>query len=155
MSEADPAAPAAGDAEPDRLPVSGAPPGPAPDPAAPDPAAPDPAAVDPLDPEDAKLITLARGARARAGAPEGAAVRDEDGRTYAAATVALPSLTLTALQATVAAAVASGAQALEAAVVVGRATEIDPASRAAAADLGTPLLMLAGPDGIVARRLAP
>ena len=155
MSEADPAAPAAGDAEPDRLPVSGAPPGPAPDPAAPDPAAADPAAVDPLDPEDAKLITLARGARARAGAPEGAAVRDEDGRTYAAATVALPSLTLTALQATVAAAVASGAQALEAAVVVGRATEIDPASRAAAADLGTPLLMLAGPDGIVARRLAP
>jgi len=150
MSEADPAAPAAGDAEPDRLPVSGAPPGPAPD-----PAAVDPAAVDPLDPEDAKLITLARGARARAGAPEGAAVRDEDGRTYAAATVALPSLTLTALQATVAAAVASGAQALEAAVVVGRATEIDPASRAAAADLGTPLLMLAGPDGIVARRLAP
>ena len=150
MSEADPAAPAAGDAEPDRLPVSGVPPGPVPD-----PAAVDPAAVDPLDPEDAKLITLARGARARAGAPEGAAVRDEDGRTYAAATVALPSLTLTALQATVAAAVASGAQALEAAVVVGRATEIDPASRAAAADLGTPLLMLAGPDGIVARRLAP
>jgi len=39
--------------------------------------------------EDAKLVTLARGARGRAAAAEGAAVRDEDGRTYAAATVEL------------------------------------------------------------------
>ncbi|HEY4992801.1 MAG TPA: hypothetical protein VII33_12040, partial [Nakamurella sp.] len=31
------------------------------------------------DAEDAKLITLARGARARTGAAEGAAVRDGDG----------------------------------------------------------------------------
>ncbi|HET8970717.1 MAG TPA: hypothetical protein VFN19_06650, partial [Candidatus Nanopelagicales bacterium] len=83
--------------------------------------------MQPLDAEDAKLVTLARGARARAGAPEGAAVRDEDGRTYAAATVALPSLRLTALQAAVAAAVSSGAQALEAAVVVSAAESIDPA----------------------------
>lgn len=44
-----------------------------------------------LDAEDGKLVTLARSARARIGAPEGAAVRDGDGRTYAAATVALPS----------------------------------------------------------------
>lgn len=100
-----------------------------------------------LNAEDAKLVTLARGARARAGAAEGAAVRDDDGRTYAAATVALPSLNLTALQAAVAAAVASGAQGLEAAVVVGQAAEIDAASRAVAADLGTPVLILAGPDG--------
>ncbi len=41
--------------------------------------------------EDAKLVTLARSARARVGAAEGAAVRDQDGRTYAAATVALPT----------------------------------------------------------------
>jgi hypothetical protein len=47
--------------------------------------APDPTA---LDPEDAKLVTLARSARGRTGAPEGAAVRDTDGRTYLAATVA-------------------------------------------------------------------
>ena len=47
--------------------------------------------------EDAKLVTLARAARARIGAIEGAAVRDQDGRTYAAATVALPSLGLSAL----------------------------------------------------------
>jgi hypothetical protein len=110
-------------------------------------------AITALDPEDAKLVTLARGARGRAGAAEGAAVRDDDGRTYAAATVALPSLTLTALQAAVAMAVASGAQELEAAVVVGASPEIDAASRAAAADLGTGLLILAGTDGAARQRI--
>ena len=49
-----------------------------------------------LHPEDAKLVTLARSARGRTGAPEGAAVRDTDGRTYVAATVDLPSLRLSA-----------------------------------------------------------
>src|SRR5690349_5838960 len=106
----------------------------------------------PFDDEDAKLVTLARGARARTGAAEGAAVRDEDGRTYAAATVSLPSLRLTALQAAVAAAVSSGAQELEAAVVVSAATEIDPASVAVAGDLGAAALILAGPDGTVRGR---
>ena len=72
--------------------------------------------------EDAKLVTLARSARARIGAVEGAAVRDGDGRTYAAATVSLPSLTLTALQLAVANAVSSGAVKLEAAVVVTEAS---------------------------------
>ena len=33
--------------------------------------------TDDLDAEDVKLVTLARGARARIGAPQGAAVRDE------------------------------------------------------------------------------
>ncbi len=108
--------------------------------------------TDALDAEDAKLVTLARGSRARTGAAEGAAVRDEDGRTYAAATVSLPSLTLTALQAAVAAAVGSGAQQLEAAVVVSAAASIDPASRAAAGDLGAAVLILAGPDGAVRDR---
>lgn len=75
--------------------------------------------ADALAPEDAKLVTLARATRARAGAAEGAAVRDLDGRTYAAATVALPSLALTAVQSCVAMAVASGARGLEAAVVLG------------------------------------
>lgn len=99
--------------------------------------------------EDAKLVTLARGARGRTGAAEGAAVRDEDGRTYAAATVALPSLQLTALQAAVSGAVASGASRLEAAVVVSESAEIDAASRAVAADLSTAVLILAGSDGSV------
>lgn len=90
-----------------------------------------------LDPEDTKILVLARSTRARIGAEEGAAVRDTDGRTYAAATVALGSLRLTALQAAVAAAVSSGAPGLEAAAVVsadGRAT--DEASVAAVRELG-------------------
>jgi hypothetical protein len=101
-----------------------------------------------LDPEDAKIVTLARSSRARAGAAEGAAVRDTDGRTYAAASVALPSLSLTALQAAVAAAVSSGAPGLEAAAVVTAAGTVDPASLAAVRDLapGAPVL-LADPSG--------
>jgi hypothetical protein len=69
-------------------------------------------------PEDQKIITLARSARVRVGSAEGAAVRDETGRTYAAATVALPSLQLSALALAVAMAVSSGAGALEAAALV-------------------------------------
>ncbi|WP_447006230.1 cytidine deaminase [Saccharothrix isguenensis] len=88
-----------------------------------------------LDPEDQKIITLARSARARTGAPEGAAVRDTDGRTYAATTVALPSLKLTALQAAVAAAVSSGAEGLEAAAVVTAAGAVDEDSLAAVRDM--------------------
>ena len=38
-----------------------------------------------LDAEDAKLLTLARGARGRVGAAVGAALRDETGRTYSGA----------------------------------------------------------------------
>ena len=78
-----------------------------------------------LSAEDAKLVTLARAARARTRAAEGAAVRDSDGRTYAACTVALDTVTLTALQLAVAMALASGVTGLEAAAVV---TETDPAS---------------------------
>lgn len=71
-----------------------------------------------FDPEDAKLVTLARATRARTGARSGAAVRDTDGRTYAAASVDLPSMALSALQVAVAMAVSSGAPGLEAAVVL-------------------------------------
>nr|WP_090343260.1 cytidine deaminase [Mycolicibacterium malmesburyense]CRL74198.1 hypothetical protein CPGR_03023 [Mycolicibacterium malmesburyense] len=76
-----------------------------------------------LDGEDAKLVTLARGAMGRAEAGAGAAVRDRDGRTYAAAPVMLKALELTALQAAVAAAVSSGATGLEAAVLVGGSSD--------------------------------
>ncbi|MER8186603.1 cytidine deaminase [Kitasatospora sp. NPDC094015] len=102
-----------------------------------------------LDPEDKKIITLARSARARNGVAEGAAVRDETGRTYVAGTVALESLRLTALQTAVAMAVASGAKGLEAAAVVSGAEQPAEADLAAVRDLGgagTPVL-LAGPDG--------
>jgi hypothetical protein len=80
---------------------------------------------EPLDAEDTKLITLARAARARINAAEGAAVRDQDGRTYAAASVHLPSLSLSALQLAVANAVAAGASTLEAAAVVSESSTVD------------------------------
>jgi hypothetical protein len=71
-----------------------------------------------LDPEDAKLITLARGARARIGARTGASLRDTMGRTFSAAEIHLPSLALSALQLAVAQAVAAGAQGCECAVIL-------------------------------------
>ncbi len=102
-----------------------------------------------LDPEDRKIITLARSARARNGVLEGAAVRDETGRTYVAGTVALESLRLSALRTAVAMAVASGAQGLEAAAVVGSAEQFADEDLAAVRDLGGPdtTVLLAGPDG--------
>ncbi|CAM5397372.1 cytidine deaminase [Streptomyces xanthochromogenes] len=102
-----------------------------------------------LDPEDRKIITLARSARARNAVPEGAAVRDETGRTYVAGTVELPSLKLSALQTAVAMAVASGAESLEAAVVVTAAVALAEADVAAVRDLGGPAtpILLAAPDG--------
>jgi hypothetical protein len=104
-----------------------------------------------LDAEDAKMVTLARSARARIGAAEGAAVRDTDGRTYTGCTVALPSLKLTALQAAVAAAVGSGAQGLEAAAVVTEAAEVDGDSQTAVTDLTTDApIFLADASGTVA-----
>lgn len=93
-----------------------------------------------FDTEDAKLITLARATRSRTSAVQGAAVRDTDGRTYAAASVALPSLQLSALQVAVALALSSGAPGLEAAVVfAGPST--DPAGVAAVADVSSSALV--------------
>ena len=106
--------------------------------------------------EDSKLVTLARGARLRAHAPhtslaEGAAVRDTDGRTYAAATVenADPALTTSALRAAVAAAASSGARSFEAAVVVSE-RDLQDADVAVLREFGagTPVI-LAGPDAVV------
>ena len=116
-----------------------------------------------LSAEDAKILTLARGARLRAHAPhtgvaEGAAVRDTEGRTYAAATVenADPALTTSALRAAVAAAASSGVRRFEAAALVRDVTE-GPLSEADLAVLrefgsGVPLL-IAGPDGVVRETL--
>jgi hypothetical protein len=86
--------------------------------------------------EDAKLVTLARGARGRVSAPEGAAVRDETGRTYASASVSLFSLHLSALQAVVAQASASGARGLEAAVLLVDHGVADAEGVSAVRDLG-------------------
>ncbi|MGI5236750.1 cytidine deaminase [Dactylosporangium sp. CA-139066] len=103
-----------------------------------------------LSAEDTKLVTLARAARARIGAVEGAAVRDQDGRTYNAATVSLPSLSFTALQLAVASAVASGATKLEAAAVVTEASALDPLGHAAVRDVAPAApIHLATPDAAV------
>ena len=107
-----------------------------------------PAAEGELTAEDAKLVTLARSSRARVGAVEGAAVRDQDGRTYAAATVVLPSLAVTALQLAVASAVAAGATKLEAAAVVTEASTLDGAGHAAVRDLAADApIHVASPTG--------
>ena len=109
-----------------------------------------------LDPEDAKLVILARSSLARTpGAAEGAAVRDETGRTYTAATVALPSLRLSALRAAVVLAASSGARSLEAAAVVRSDADEAPSlpadDLAAVRDLGGPgtPVLVAGLDGSV------
>ena len=107
-----------------------------------------------LDPEDAKIVTLARSTRARTGAAEGAAVRDTDGRTYAASSVALPSLSLSALQVAVAMAVSSGAPGLEAAAVVTTGVLADDAGVAAVWDLAPKApVLVAGLDGVVHSRV--
>jgi hypothetical protein len=107
-------------------------------------------------PEDVKIITLARSARARVAAAEGAAVRDETGRTYAAAAVALPSLQLSALHLAVAMAASSGASALEAAALVNDGGEPDARDVAAVRELGPGAVVFhAAPDGTVLAILLP
>lgn len=107
-----------------------------------------PESVEPeaLPPEDGKLVVLARATRARTNAVQGAGLRDTDGRTYAGATVALPSLEVSALGVCIAMAVASGSAGAEAAVVLGD-VPLDDADLAALRDfagtdipvhLGTP-----------------
>ena len=71
-----------------------------------------------VDAEDVKLITLARGARERAGARTGVAVRDETGRTYAGADADFPSGSVGAATIVLGQAWISGARALEAMVIV-------------------------------------
>lgn len=103
-----------------------------------------------IEPEDEKIITLARSIRARSRGDEGAAVRDGDGRTYTAASVVLPSLSLSALQAAVVVAASSGARVLEAAAVVTTEAPAD-IDLTSVRDLagGGVLVLIATPDGDV------
>jgi cytidine deaminase len=109
-----------------------------------------------VNPEDAKIVTLARGARLRAHAPhtglrEGAAVRDTDGRTYAAATVENrdPGLTTSALRAAVAAGASSGVRTFEAAALVTEGL-VSEADLAVLREFGVGVpIHVAGPDGVV------
>ncbi|TIC84846.1 cytidine deaminase [Nocardioides sp. GY 10113] len=110
-----------------------------------------------LSAEDKKLVTLARATRARIGAAEGAAARDTDGRTYAAATVDLPSLRLSAVQAVVAMAVASGASGVDACVVLGESGALADADAAALGDVagGSGVLVHTGdPRGAIGGSLS-
>jgi cytidine deaminase len=107
-----------------------------------------------VDPEDAKLLTLARAALGRAlvrtSKPAGAAVRDDMGRTYAAASVEVDGVNVTALQLAVATAISSGARAFEAAVVVSTDTTPDGEGQRALAAFGpVPAVIRATPDGTV------
>jgi hypothetical protein len=70
-------------------------------------------------PEDEKLLVLAKATAARVSATQGAAVRDETGRTYAAASVKLDSITLDALEVALGMALSSGASAIEGAIIFG------------------------------------
>jgi hypothetical protein len=102
-----------------------------------------------LSAEDRKLVTLARSTRARTGAAEGAAVRDLDGRTYAAATVELPSLSVSAIGVCVAMALTSGSRGLEAAVLLTDADQPAAADLAVLRDFGGEgvAIHLADPSG--------
>ena len=106
--------------------------------------------------EDEKNITPARSARARFAAAEGAAVRDETGRTYAAAAVNLPTLRLSALRLAVAMAVSSGATVLEAAALVSDADAPDPGDLALVRDVGPGAVVFhVGADGAIRATLSP
>lgn len=87
--------------------------------------------------EDNKLVVLARATRARTGAAEGAALRDRDGRTYAAATVDLVSLQVSAVGVAVAMAVSSGATGAEAVVVLGE-SDVTPTDLAVVREFAGP-----------------
>ncbi|MFM9048788.1 MAG: cytidine deaminase [Actinomycetota bacterium] len=108
---------------------------------------------DDLSAEDAKLVTLARGARGRIGAATGAALRDETGRTYSAADVVLPSLTVTSLELAIAQAVAAGARGAEAAAVVTDDPDAFVVPTALAELSPTALLIVCRADGTVERRM--
>jgi len=116
------------------------------------------------DPEDRKLLVLARTSRARTGAAAGAAVRDIDGRTYAAVDVELGPLRLPALRLAAAMAASSGARGLEAAALVGdRRADVGsdtgsddlPTDVAVVRALGGPgvAIWLAGADGAAVERV--
>jgi hypothetical protein len=91
----------------------------------------------PDDPEDRKILSLARASLARSGAEEGACVRDRNGRTYAATPVRLASLRLSAIQLAIAMAASSGASGLEAVALLAEAGP-DPADLQVVREFGGP-----------------
>jgi hypothetical protein len=108
---------------------------------------------DPLDPEDDKLVTLARGARERIRATQASAVRDDTGRTYVAADALMPSLPLAATAVVAAQAWVSGARGLEMVVIVTENPESLP-DFAPLVDIGgvdVPVIVCGVDGGVVTR----
>jgi len=105
----------------------------------------DAAALD--DPENAKLLTLARGAMSRIRAAQGAALRDETGRTYASASVTLPSRSFSAIALVVAQAAAAGARSAEAVVVIGEPASPEDRELIGDLDGGNALVVECAADG--------
>jgi hypothetical protein len=108
------------------------------------------------DSDDRKLVTLARATRARTGAAEGAALRDGDGRTYAAATVDLPSLHVSAVGVAVAMAVASGSRGIEAVVVLTTSDAVAAEDLAVVRDVAGPGVPIhrVDPSGVTAETVS-
>lgn len=69
--------------------------------------------------EDMKLLTLAKSSLQRNSAAQSAALRDGTGRTHVGNAITLTSLKLDALEVALAMAISSGANQIEAGVVVG------------------------------------
>ena len=113
--------------------------------------------------EDVKLQRLATVARTRAlvadeATAEGAAVRDTDGRTYAAATVEAADgvAPTSAVRGAVSAAASSGARALEAAVLLGGHPRLTADDAAVLAPLGEDVpVHLLGPQGVLMATVTP
>ena len=83
-------------------------------------------------------------------------MRDETGRTYAAAAVNLPSLRLSALRLAVAMAISSGAAVLEAAALVSDADAPDPRDLAVVREAGPgAVVFYVGTNGAVRATLTP
>ena len=73
-------------------------------------------------PEDQKLVTLAQATLKRSGSRQAAALRDSTGRTYVAVAISSPSLSLDAVEAVFAVAMASQIIGIEAVVFTGEST---------------------------------
>lgn len=106
--------------------------------------------TDALGDEDAKLVTLARGAAGRIQSAQGAAVRDDTGRTYSAAAVTLGARTYSALELAVAQAAAAGARGLEAAVVMTDSGAVDVDVVGALGGAGIPIYLCSASGTVTA-----
>ncbi len=107
----------------------------------------------PSNPEDVKIIGLARSALARTGAAQAACLRDTDGRTYAGVRADLPHLQLSAVDVCVAMAVSSGAAGVEA-IAIASASDVSETDLDVLGDLpGTNVVVwTVDPQGAVRSR---